>query len=412
MSTLDSLNAKRDEANKIVRDILEKSIVLDKRLEESSKLLSQIITNSKNSGDLNSSLKSTITSTHKTIERFRAERDKIHKLLNGVNSFYDKKYIPLLSKIEDKQNGFQAHLNNSKKTTEEILKLKSSSTVQFDEVKKIASDLKSKYPELKRLDSNIRKLAVAATADSEKTKNLKESVQQLEIKIKKANTDIQVLFESSQKASKEIKNLLEGSNIDIENISKNSAESNKVLLEIQQIYNLAAQTGLSGEFERQKIQLSEDLKKWEKRIFWISVTLLIAILTLFYIELDLYDFKLKSIDVNFYLRFILFSPIIYYLYFCTTQFSDAKKLFDKYTFKTTLAMSIQNHIKMLLDEEKFDANAKDKILEFVLNGFQKIYSEPFSENNMKLGLKLQNIEMNLEKKLFEKFSELKETVKE
>lgn len=411
MSVLDSLNSKREEANKIVSEILEKSIELDKRLDESTKIINHLITNSKNSDGLNSSLKSTISSTNKTLERFRAEKTKVNTILKNVNSFYDKKYIPLLAKIEDKQSGFQAKLNNSKKETEEILKYKSIAISQYEEIKKIAIDLKSKYPELKRLDTNIRKLAINATNDSNKTKSLKDSIQLLEIKIKKTNTEIQALFKASEKDSKEIEILLNNSNNDIENITKNSAESNKILFEIQRIYDLAAQTGLSGEFERQKLQLSQQLKKWEFRIFIISIVLLISIISLFLLELKLYDWKLKSIDMNFYLRFILFSPIIYYLYFCTNQFGEAKKLYDKYAFKTTLAMSIQNHIKMLLDEEKFDINAKDKILEFVLNGFQKIYSEPYTENNLRIGLKLQSIEMNLEKKLFEKLNELKEIPK-
>lgn len=115
MSTLNSLNSKREEANIIVLEILEKSLELDKRLDESTKIISHLITNSKNSDVLNASLKSTIASTNKTIERFREERTKIHNILKNVNTFYNKKYIPLLTKIDDKTNGFQAKLNSAKK---------------------------------------------------------------------------------------------------------------------------------------------------------------------------------------------------------------------------------------------------------------------------------------------------------
>ena len=90
MSALDSLHAKKEEANNIVNVILEKSIELDKRLEESTKIINQIIQNSKNSDNLNSSLKATINSTNKTLIRFREERDKIHRLLKTVNTFYEK----------------------------------------------------------------------------------------------------------------------------------------------------------------------------------------------------------------------------------------------------------------------------------------------------------------------------------
>lgn len=408
MSSLDSLNSKREEANKIVNEILGKSEELERRLEESTRIISKIISNSKDSDTLNSSLKSTIASTSKTIEKFRTERQKVYSILNGVNSFYEKKYLPLLDKINDKNNGFQSKLNSSKRDSDEISKNKVIATEQLSDLRKIATELKSKYPELKKLDSNIRKLEIAAKKDGDSIKNSNDLIKSLEVKIRKTNADITILFKESERHSKSIKSLLDDSNNDISNIKKNNSESDKILIDIQNIYDLAAQTGLSGEFERQKKQLGEQLTKWEERIFKISSVLLLLIIGLFFVELYLYDWKLKNIDVNFYLRFILFSPIVFYLYFCTNQFSEAKKLHDKYAFKTTLAMSIQNHIKMLLEQDGFAVSSKEKITEFVISAFQKIYSEPYLDNNLKLGIKLQNIEMNLEKKLEEKIKEVKQ----
>lgn len=408
MSSLDSLNSKREEASNIVNDILDKSKELERRLEESTKIISKIISNSKDSDTLNSSLKSTIASTSKTIERFRTERQKVYSILHGVNSFYEKKYLPLLDKINDKNNGFQSKLNASKKDTDEISKYKAIANEQLSDLKKIASELKPKYAELKKLDGNIRKLEITAKKDSDSIKISSDLIKSLEVKIRKANAEISILFNESDRHSKSIKSLLDNSNRDISNIKKNNTESDKILEDIQKIYELAAQTGLSGEFERQKKQLGEQLTKWEQRIFNISSVLLLLIIALFLLELALYDWKLKNIDVNFYLRFILFSPIVFYLYFCTNQFSEAKKLHDKYAFKTTLAMSIQNHIKMLLEQDGFAASSKEKITEFVISAFQKIYSEPYMDNTLKLGIKLQNIEMNLEKKLEEKLKEVKQ----
>lgn len=407
MSNKDTLQAKRDEANKIVGEIIEQSKVLERRLEESLSLLSDISKTVSQAKNYNSSLNKTISTTNATIEKFRKERKTVTKFLHDVNVFYDKKFIPLSSKILDKTTGFQANLNNAKHDSEQITKLKLSSTFQYTEVKNFASELKKKHKELTIIDSAIRKLYDQSKANSENVYLLEKSVVALEAKVKSSNAEIQILFKDSSENSRKIKLLLDGSNENIETINKNSSESTEILNQIKKIYDLAAETGLSGEFERQKLKLFEQLKKWEKHVINTSLLLSILIILLFTFELALYGWSLKSLDVNFYLRFILFSPIVYYLYFCTSQYTHAKKLHDKYTFKTTLAMSIQNHIKMLLDEEKFDSNARQKILDFVLEGFQKIYSEPYSDENIKLGLKIKDLEMKIEKKIAEKIKELK-----
>ncbi len=408
MSNKDSLQLKRDEANKIVTDIIERSKVLESRLVESVGILTDISNNLTQAKNFNSSLSTTIKTTTVTIEKFRKERRVVTKYLNDVNSFYDKKFLPLSAKIEDKTIGLQAKLNSARINSEEIAKIKVNSTTQYNEVKTFANELRKKHRELTSIDTSIRKLWEQSKSNNENSQTLEKSIVQLELKIRNANSEIQVLFNNSSENSKKIKLLLDGSNENINTISKNSDESIKILNEIKKIYDLAAETGLSGEFERQKLKLFSQLEKWEKRIFYTSLSLLVVILLLFIFELALYSWSLKSLDVNFYLRFILFSPIVYYLYFCTSQYTQAKKLHDKYTFKTTLAMSIQNHIKMLLGEEKFDVKAREKILDFVIVGFQKIYSEPYSEEDIKLGLKIQNIEMSMEKKLTEKFNKLKD----
>jgi len=65
-------------------------------------------------------------------------------------------------------------------------------------------------------------------------------------------------------------------------------------------------------------------------------------------------------------------------------------------------MSIKAHIELLTQHEKFnDSERINKILDFVLEGFQRIYSEPYSEDDYKLKLKLANIEVDIEKRILE-----------
>jgi hypothetical protein len=408
MSNKDTLQAKREEANKIVNEIIEKSTKLEEGLKESVKLLQSMEDQSGEAKKLNATLRSVIKTTNENHDKLKQERRTLLKSLNEVNNFYDRKFLPLSQKIEDKTNGFQSKISEVQKNTVEVSKMKLLSAEQFKEVKNFADELRKKNKELVNIDASIRKFFDNSKANNQSILEFEKSAAVLEGKIKASDSAIQILFKTSEENSAKIKLLLENSTQEIEMIRANSSESTEILDRIMKIYDLAAETGLSGEFERQKLQLAAQLKKWERNIFWTSLILLLLVVGLFFGELRLNNWILTrdSFDLSFYVRFLLFSPVVYYLYFCASQHSQSKRLHDKYTFKTTLAMSIQNHIKMLLDEEKFDIEARKQILEFVLNGFQKIYAEPYNNDDIKIGLKLSNLEMNLEKKLAAKFDQL------
>ena len=163
------------------------------------------------------------------------------------------------------------------------------------------------------------------------------------------------LFNQSQENEKSIDKLLEDSTTEYNNIISIKEDSEKLLLEIQDIYEIAADTGLSGEFDKRRKYLKELLGTWEKRIFITTLVLLGMIILMFVGQLWLYNWDMANhtFDINFYIRFLIASPVVYYLYFCSSQHAQAKKLHDRYSFKTTLAMSIKNHIKLLTQHEKF-----------------------------------------------------------
>ena len=105
------------------------------------------------------------------------------------------------------------------------------------------------------------------------------------------------------------------------------------------------------------------------------------------------------------MRFLILSPIVYYLVFCSSQYNQVKKLHDKYSFKTTLAMTIKSHIELLTHEENFQSPERlDKILDFIIDGFNKIYNEPYANDDFKMKVELANIKLDLQKNLLEKIN--------
>ena len=407
MAANDTLKSKRNEANRIVEEIKESFQILEKNLEKSKSIVAQHEDNSAETKKLNTTLKRLVFSTNEAISKFRTERDKVSRLLTQVNNFYDKKYIPLINKIEDENTGFQARLKQGTQFKNETLKIKESSKTQYDEVKKYATELRKTNRELTTIDSSIRKLFQNSTNKNTKINEINAHVSDLDKKIKKTHDDLNKLFIESQKNEKSISELLKKSNEEFEKIEGIKSDSKKLLGDIQDIYEIAAETGLSGEFDKRRKHLKESLVKWEKRIFYTTLLLLAVIILMFVGQLWLYhwDIENHTFDVNFYIRFLIASPIVYYLYFCSAQYSQTKKLHDRYSFKTTLAMSIKHHIQLLTEHEKFNKDERiNKILEFVLDGFQRIYTEPHTNDDNKLKIKLLNMENDIEQRLIEVIS--------
>lgn len=134
----------------------------------------------------------------------------------------------------------------------------------------------------------------------------------------------------------------------------------------------------------------------------ISFVILLLVIGLFLFQLSLQEWKIQDLKANFYLRYLLLSPIVYYLVFSANQYSKSQKLYDKYSFKTTLAIPVQHHIELLTSKEEFTSSIQiDNVLNFILDAFRKIYSEPYADDDLKFKLKLANLELEIEKKMVE-----------
>jgi hypothetical protein len=404
MAITDTLKSKRNEANKIVNEIIEQSKIIEENVDKSNLLLSSIDTNSNEAKKLKNSLNRIISSTNDAIIKFRKERDKVSSLLTQVNNFYNKKYVPLVDKIENNETGFKARLRQGTAFKNEMKRINELSKKQYEEVKNYAVELRKRSKELRLIDTSIKKLFENSSNKNNEINKFHSNIKILEQQITILHKELDKIFNTSKKNNETISILLKKSNKEYLEIEDIKTDSEKVLTEIQDIYEIAAETGLSGEFDKRREQLKKLIIKWELRILITSSFLLVMIILMFLLQLKLYNWDLTNhtFDINFYVRFLIASPVVYYLYFCSTQFNQAKKLHDKYSFKTTLAMSIKSHIELLTKHEKFDDKDRmDKILEFVLNGFQNIYSEPYSQDDYKMKVKLANIEVDLEKRILE-----------
>jgi len=410
MEVNDPLEKKKEQANKLVQEILK--IKNDSQtFQDSIKRLYDKINSKDQEFSRHIEFIDNFKQTSKdVIETLKYDKNKIQTLLNQVNTFYESKYLPLLEQIEHKESGFKARITKNNNLNKELEKIKKECSNKYVEIKKYVIEYQKKLKELSVLNLKIRKLADSVEKNKLKSDKFLSSITIANNEVVRLISEIRSEKKESSQLFTEIQRINENSQKCVIDIKTNHEEANEKLIAIQKIYEIAHETGLSGEFENRRNHLKVDINKWEKRIFIISFVLLIGLIVLFICQLWLYKWDLtnKTFDVNFYVRFLILSPIVFYLTFCSTQYSKTKKLYDKYSFKTTLAMSIKFHIELLTQNDKFqDKESMDKLLDFIINAFKKIYDEPYNDENYKMKIKLSNLELNLQKRFLEKLDEIK-----
>lgn len=406
-TTTETLESKKEQANKLVQEIIEIKENVESIKIDAEETYRHIDLKDTEYEKLINSLNRINSATGEAIANFRKERDRIKTLLTQANNFYEKRFLPLSQKIDNTKNGFRAKIIKSDKELKELEKIRESTSKQYDDIRIFVAEYKTKSRELSTINTSIRKLYESTERNKSKTDSLLS-------KIQSADKEIQEILSKTQNRNTETLNLENSIKIREEKskelfdeIKRLFDESDIKRKEIQDVYEISHETGLSGEFEKRRNYLKEELIKWNGWILGMSITLLVLLIGLFIYQLSLYDFNIEAhnFDYNFYIRFLILSPVVYYLFFCSSQYNKAKKLFDKYSFKTTLAMSIKFHIDLLTKEESFQKPERlDKILDFILEGFNKIYNEPYANDDFKMKVELANIKLDLQKNLLDKLN--------
>ena len=408
MAKRSTLEAQQEKATQVLAKMNEQLASINIVLKDANAILDAIDKKDKDYKKLNTTLQSINTTTKSAIKVFNADKKKIASKLSEANRFYTQRYLPLATKINDPTTGLSAKLKETQKDYNAYKAVKADCEAKFKEIASIAKDSTNKSKELAKMELAIAKFHRNAEADTTKIGNLLVKAGETNTKISQIHKDLVELKKKSQELKDNIATLESNSSTLNTNIIDYHKTSKEKLEAIEKVYEIAHETGLSGEFEKRRNNLSKEIKKWEKYILITSSVLFAGVIGFFIFQLDLHDWEVdEAFDLNFYARFLIFSPLVYYIYFVSTQYNKAKKLHDKYAFKTTLSMTIKSHIELLTQNGYFEQEGQcDKILNFILDGFRKIYSEPYVSDNYKMKIKLANFEIDLQKKIIDKLSEI------
>lgn len=403
MTSLDTLKAKKAQANKYLEEI-------EEILTETSQVKTSIQSLTEKVSSVDKELRTKTTSLRRlertsteAIDSFKEKRDELTQIFKTTNDIYNKKLLPLQKRIMDPSKGLNNSLVNAQKNKTELRRISNYCDARYEEIKKSTAELKKQITQLRHIGRQIESILRSSQKSKTGIDNILERVKQIENDAKTILKGVRSEHEKARVHNKEIEIFKNESKKNQDAINKVKTDSTEKLKRIQEIYDLAYKTGLSGEFEKRRNQHETEKDKWRKWVFGMSISLLISLLGLYICQLALNDWDLDStLDASFYIRFVILSPIVYYLYFSSAQYNKERRFFDKYSFKATLALQLKQHIELLTNMEKLDRERDlDKVLDFIVVAFQKIYSEPF-DDEYKMNLKLADMELKLEKKLLER----------
>jgi predicted nucleic acid-binding Zn-ribbon protein len=403
MATIDTLQKKKEEVDKIVNDITLKLKTIEERIVQANNFLNSVKTTDKEFKKLVKTLQQIQKTINENVESFRIEKNKISNLHSEVQKFYNSKFLPLVEKIENTETGFQAKIKQVNATSKNINSISDSCKLQLKKIKDYADRYTQTLKSLESLEGSIKNIYTKVKSDNVKSNEFLDAIQKAKNNSERLAREISTLQQNSVKFEKDIENLLQKAKEKYNEIGSIKVKSEKILEEISNIYEIAADTGRSGEFDKQRKALTLELIKWERLVTISTTILFIAIIGLFAWQLFLSDWNLNNLtmDLSFYCRFIFTSPIIFYVTFVAMQYGKTKKLADIYSYKTTMAMSIKSHLELLTTNESFKKYDKE-ILQFTLESFEKIHKEPYGNNeDLKMQLKMLGIELDFEKKLKE-----------
>lgn len=96
--------------------------------------------------------------------------------------------------------------------------------------------------------------------------------------------------------------------------------------------------GSKNDIKNKEELFKKESFKWEKRVLLSSILIFIIIIALFILQLGQSNWEIGQLDLNlsFYLRSLITSPIIFYLFFSVKQYDKNRKLYNEYVDKSTL----------------------------------------------------------------------------
>ena len=180
MTSLDTLKAKKEQANKYlteIEEVLNEAEEIQKSIQNLTKKLSS---SDKDLRTRTTSLRRLEKTSSETIESFKTKRDELSQIFRTTNDFYNKKYLPLQKRILDPSAGLKHTLDNARKDKSELRRISVYCDARYEEIKGSTAELKKQITQLRNIGRQIDSLQRSSLKSKTGIDNILERVKQIE----------------------------------------------------------------------------------------------------------------------------------------------------------------------------------------------------------------------------------------
>ena len=190
--------------------------------------------------------------------------------------------------------------------------------------------------------------------------------------------EIRIFRDNAAGYTKDIENFKDNAANVTQGIQNKYDESVEYKEKIQEIYSIGTKGAHANHFVERRNQLRLMFMTWMIISFiFIVATIYLAV----HFVLPMADDMKTSPDINlsaFLLRFSILTPTTFAFIYSLNQYSQERRLYEKYAFKAISTYSIETSLNTLMrsTEGLSDQSRDKKITDFAICTFNSIYQEP------------------------------------
>ncbi len=321
----------------------------------------------------------------------RAKIDVIQKAHDDIKNIkvqieeYLKQTTELNNKITDEGTGLQAILESAQELEGNISASKASADAQLQKITESLNSVRSSieemetaYTEFTELNNKITDEETGLQAILDQATKLKSDIVAVKSNAETVYKEIRIFRDNAAEYIKEIENFKGNADNTTQKIQNKYDESAELEKKIQEIFDIGTKGAHANYFVERRNQIMLVF------IAWGVVSLLCLAATVFlavHFIAPMADKMKHSLDVNLsalLLRFSILTPTTFAFIYSLNQYSQERRLYEKYAFKAISTYSIETSLNTLLRSTKglSDQSRDKKITDFAICTFNSIYQEP------------------------------------
>ena len=291
----------------------------------------------------------------------------------------------LNEKITDEETGLQAILESAQELKNNINTSKVNADAQLQKITEALNSVQSNieemetaYTEFTELNEKITDEETGLQAILDQAVELKSEIVAVKSNAETVYKEIRIFRDNAAGYIKDIENFKGNAENVAQGIQNKYDESVEFKEKIQEIYSIGTKGAHANHFVERRNKLRWMFITW----MIISLVYLIATVTLaiLFIKPMADDMK-TSPDINlsaFLLRFSILTPTTFAFIYSLNQYSQERRLYEKYAFKAISTYSIETSLNTLMRSTKglSDQSRDKKITDFAICTFNSIYQEP------------------------------------